>query len=253
MLHAALILSNVICPNDKDVAIVRAMLAYAYAVLTHPFRKLHRAAVEARLQRLALAAYRARMINPAAYGLAPATPVLTPIPCQLVPIAVTFFVLEEPLFTWTEDDASNAAPGFEMAPRSFPLPLIETPSVPTAPTHDEAPAADPAALEIARIVADLIDAPVELPRDAITVQPSAAALVSKPRRKARKAARSETVATAANAPATPRAALWSPGDRVRVDGGVGKVNAVRGRWDVSVTFDGEDNPRHFLAWMLRGE
>jgi hypothetical protein len=104
MLHAGVLLSNVICPNPNDVAIVQGFLAYLYALLSEPFRKWHRAAVEARLQRYAVDAYRARLMNPAAHAPAPSAPALTPIGPILASNVVAV--------AW-QDEASNAAPGFD--------------------------------------------------------------------------------------------------------------------------------------------
>src|SRR4051812_8525778 len=72
---------SALTPNARDLAILRAALAYLVALLFAPVRRIRQAEREARLERLALATRRAALLSRSApSGLAP-------IPLASVPVA----------------------------------------------------------------------------------------------------------------------------------------------------------------------
>jgi hypothetical protein len=72
---------SALTPHADDVAVIRAALAYLFALLAAPIRRIRQAEREARLERHALAARRAALLSRSApSGLAP-------IPLASVPVA----------------------------------------------------------------------------------------------------------------------------------------------------------------------
>jgi hypothetical protein len=172
--------ASALTPNARDLAILRAALAYLIALLFSPIRRIVAAEREARLERLALAARRNAMLNRSAPSGC------TPIPLASVPVA--------PIAPVQDVGPAGAVPSACDADGWYLVVL--TAAEPTAPTwHDgQEPAAPPAAI-------DPPAAPAPRKRKA-PAQKKTPAVKKTPAKKA-PAPRKSSVKKAANPPAEP--------------------------------------------------